>query len=136
MVVVVPVNGILARAKDQATMERFVAELEREFMSKGMGDVKYYMGCRTKRNVQAREVQHDQHLYVKSMVETFGVDKARSIADSSEVPTLSNADELQTSEEKGDMSEFSYRKIVGALMWPAVMTRPDIACGVRTMARV
>ena len=33
------------------------------------------------------------------------------------------------------MSNFPYRGAVGAPMWTSTMTRPDIACAVRTMAR-
>ena len=47
MVVVVHVDDILAHAKDQATMDRFVAELGQKFKLKDMGDAGYYMGCRS-----------------------------------------------------------------------------------------
>ena len=33
------------------------------------------------------------------------------------------------------MKKFPYREAVGALMWTATMTRPDIACTVRAVAR-
>ncbi|CAN0007191.1 unnamed protein product, partial [Ascophyllum nodosum] len=33
------------------------------------------------------------------------------------------------------MRKFPYREAVGALMWTATMTRPDIACAVRAVAR-
>ena len=33
------------------------------------------------------------------------------------------------------MLKFPYREAVGALMWAATMTRPDIACAERAMAR-
>ena len=40
---------------------------------------------------------------LKSMVETFGVEKASGIPASWGVPTFSNADEPQTTKEKGDI---------------------------------
>ena len=33
------------------------------------------------------------------------------------------------------MSKFPYREALGALMWTATMTRPDIAYAVRAVAR-
>ena len=42
MGVVVHMDDILAHAKDQATMERFAAELEKMFNLKDMGDGNYY----------------------------------------------------------------------------------------------
>ena len=50
MVVVVHVEDILAHVKDQATTERFAAELGRKFTLKGMGDAKYYIGYHIRRD--------------------------------------------------------------------------------------
>ena len=135
MVVVVHVDDILARAKDQVTMDRFAVELGQKFKLKDMGDAAYYMGCHITRNRKARELKFDQHLYVESMVKRFDVKNATKIPAASGVPTLSKADEPRNPEEKEEMRKFPYREAVGALMWTATMTRPDIACAVRAVAR-
>ena len=75
MVVVVHVDDILAHAKDQATMDRFAAELGQKFKLKDMGDAGYCMGCHITRNCKARELKLDQHLYVGSMVKRFDIKK-------------------------------------------------------------
>ena len=80
MVVVMHMDDILAQANDQATIERFIAELRRMITLKGMGDAKYYMGCHIARGREASGLKLDQHLYVKAMVKTFGVEKARRIS--------------------------------------------------------
>ena len=79
MVVVFHVDDILAHAKDQATTDRFEAELGQKFKLKDMGDAWYYMGCHTTRNRKARELNLDRHLYVESMVKRFDVKKATKI---------------------------------------------------------
>ena len=135
MVVVVHVDDILAHAKDQATMDRFAAELGQKFKLKDRGEAGYYMGCHITRNRKARELKLDQHLYVESMVKRFDVKKATTIPAASGVPTLSKADEPRNPEEKEEMRKFPYREAVGALMWTATMTPPDIACAVRAVAR-
>ena len=106
MVVVVHVDDILAHAKDQATMDRFAAELGQKFKLKDMGDAGYYMGCHITRNREARELKHDQHLYVKSMVKRFDVKKATKIPAASGVPALSKADKPRNLEEKKEMRRF------------------------------
>ena len=135
MVVAVYVDDILAHAKDQATMDRFTAELGQKFKLKDMGDAGYYMGCHITRNRKARELKLDQYLYVESMVKRFDVNKATKIPAASGVPPLSKADEPRNPEEKQEMRKFPYREAVGALMWTATMTRPDIACDIRAVAR-
>ena len=52
------------------------------------------------------------------------------------VPTLSEADEPQTTEGGEYILKFPYREAAGALMWTAKMAYPDIACVVRTVARL
>ncbi|CAN0376942.1 unnamed protein product [Ascophyllum nodosum] len=116
-------------------MDRFAAELGQKFKLKDMGDAGYCIGCHITRNRKARELKLDQHLYVESMVKRFDVKKATKIPIASGVPTLSKADEPRNPEEKEEMRKFPYREAVGALMWTATMTRPDIACAVRTVAR-
>ena len=135
MVVVVHVGDILAHAKDQATMDRFAAKLGQKFKLKDMGDAGYCMGCHITRNRKARELNFDQHLYVESMVKRFDVKKTPKIPAASGVPTLSKADEPRNPEEKEEIRKFPYREAVGALMWTATMTWPDIACAVRAVAR-
>ena len=136
IVMVVHVDDVLAHAKYQATMDRFAAELGQKLKLKDMGDAGYYIGCRhITRNRKARELKLDQYLYVESMVKRYDVKKATEIPAASEVPTLSKADEPRNSEEKEEMRKFPYREAVGALMWMATMTRPDIACAVRAVAR-
>ena len=116
-------------------MDRFPAELGQKFKLKDMGDAGYYMGCHITRNHKERELKFDQHLYVESMVKTFDVKKTTKIPAASGVPSLPKADEPRSPEEKDEMRKFPYREAVGALMWTATMTRPDIACAVRAVAR-
>ena len=113
MVVVVHVDDILAHAKDQATMNRFAAELGRKFKLKDMGDAEYYMDCHITRNRKARELKFDQHLYVESMVKRFNVKKEAKIPAASGVQMLSKADEPQNPEEEEEMKMFPYREAVG-----------------------
>ena len=142
MVAVVHVDDILAHAKDQATMDRFAAELGQKFKLKNigdagyyMGDAGYYMGCHITRNLKARELKFDQHLYAESMIKRFDVKKATKIPTASRVPTLSKAGEPRNPEEKEEIRKFPYREAVGALMWTATMTRSDIVCAVHAVAR-
>ena len=69
------------------------------------------------------------------MVRRFDVKKVTKIPGASGVPTLSKADEPRNPEEKKEIRKFPYRETAGALMWTATMTRADIACAVRAVAR-
>ena len=49
--------------------------------------------------------------------------------------TLSKADGLQNDAEIAETRDISYREAVGALMWVANMTRPDLAYTAHTLAK-
>ncbi|CAM9414988.1 unnamed protein product, partial [Ascophyllum nodosum] len=100
-----------------------------------MGDAGYYIGCHITRNRKAHELKFDQHLYVESVLKRFDVKEATKIPAASGMPTVSKADEPRNPREKEEMRKFPYREAVGALMWTVTMTRPDIACAVRAVAR-
>ena len=93
------------------------------------------MVCHITRNSKARELKLDQHWDVESMVKRFDIKKATKIPAASGVPTLSKANEPRNLKEKVEMRKFPYREAVGALMWTATMTRPDIACAARAVVR-
>ena len=95
-------------------MERFAAKLGIKFKLKDMGDALYYMGCHITRDHNAHEWKLDQRLYVKSMVETFGLKKASRVPPSPGVPTLSKADESQTPELKNPVKFTTPRGSGGA----------------------
>ena len=71
----------------------------------------------------------------KSMVEKFGVEKARRMPASLGMPIFPQVDEPPTPEEEEDMFKLPNQEAVWALMWRTSMTRPDIAYAVRAVAR-
>ena len=77
---------------------------------KDMDDAKYDMGYHITRVRKARELKLDQHLYVKSKVEKFGIKKASRILASSGVSFISKADEPQTPEKKEKRCQSSHTK--------------------------
>ena len=93
------------------------------------------MECHITRDRKAHKLKLDQRLYVKFMVEKFGVKKVSMIPAPSGVPTLSKSNEPQTPEEKKHILKFPYRDAAEALMWVATMTRPDIASAVRALVK-
>ena len=110
-------------------MDRFAAELGQKFKLKDMGDAGFCIGCHITRNRKTNTCTWNR------WSKRFDVKKVTNIAAASGVPTLSKADEPRNSENKEKMRKFPYQEAVGALVWTATMTRPDIACAVRAVAR-
>ena len=67
----------------------------------------------------------DQHHYVRAMASKFSVEKTSTTPAAAGGKPLSKDDAPQTEAETEEMHVTPYREAVGALMWAAIMTRPD-----------
>ena len=72
---------------------------------------------------------------MKIVAERFGIDKTSVIPAAAGTKPLSKADGPQTEAEIEEMRGVPYREAVGALIWVATMTRPDLAYAAHTLAR-
>ena len=76
-----------------------------------------------------------QESYIDSILDYFGMSNSRP----SSVPmdpsiTLSSADSLKTLEKAVDMAKVPYQEAIGALLYLAVATRPNIAFAITLLA--
>lgn len=79
VVVMIHVNGVLVPTHLQAAMEHFIADINKHFAIKDLGEANYLLGCHIPRNRKEWVHELNQHLCVKTMAERFGVMKATII---------------------------------------------------------
>ena len=77
----------------------------------------------------------DQQRYAQTVAERFEIRKTSVIPVSTGRVPLSKADGPQNDAEIEEMRGIPYREAVGALMWVANMTRPDLAYTAHTLAK-
>ena len=76
----------------------------------------------------------DQRRYAQTVTGRFEIRKIRVIPVSTGKAPLSNEDGPQNDAEIAKMRGIPYPEAVGALMWVATMTRPDLAYTAHTLA--
>jgi len=73
-----------------------------------------------------------QHHYIESMLDRFNM----SHCDPVRKPFAQGFEPLPATDEEAQISkEFSYREIVGSLLYPSTITRPDISHAIGTLCR-
>ena len=77
----------------------------------------------------------DQQRYAQTVTERFEIRKTSVIPVPTGKAPLSKADGPQNDRKIAEMRGIPYREAVGALMWVANMTRPDLAYTVHTLAK-
>lgn len=118
----------------RSTWELDKAAIAATFDIKDLGEAKWILNMLITRNREARTVSLSQEVYVKSIVERFG------LSESNPCPTPCIVDRLTPQEIKHDevlvaAGKKYYQSMVGSLMYAAVTTRPDISYAVNMLAR-
>jgi hypothetical protein len=124
------VDDILLAAVDQSVIDEMVRVLDTKFKVRVMGEPKYFLGMNVSYTRDRGEVMLSQFTYIQAVMERFG----DSTLFSKGLPMLPdiilNAEQSET-----DPTDCPYSSLVGALLFVAVSTRPDIAYAVNKLTK-
>ena len=129
--VIVHVDDLMIFARTQDDINTIKRGLMTEFSIKELGELKYCLGIEISRNRASKIIRMNQHAYIRRLSEKFGVDKCKT------VHTPMNESEKLTKLDDNEhfVSKWPYRELVGALMYVATCTRPDIMHAVGEVAK-
>jgi len=101
-----------------------------------LGPTEFLLGIAVKQDLVAGTVELSQRQYVIEILDRFAMSSCASVT----MPMapglrLSRADSPQTGEERATMADVPYGNAVGALLYLATSTRPDILFTVATLCR-
>ena len=105
------------------------------FKIKDLGEAEFYLGCHITRNREASRLTFDPHIYAENVAKRFNVTKTSMILMVTGVKPLSKEDGPKSPKEREEMRHIPYREAVGALMWAATMTTPDLSFAVHNLTR-
>ena len=122
-------------AVDKADLDEWSedhAKLRERFNITDLGESKFMLGMRIKRDRAARTITLDQELYVTKALEKFGLAQCAQ----TRTPGASSHDDLETTKEMEQLMDLkSYQEKVGTLLYAAISTRPDIAYAVNRLTQ-
>ena len=108
--------------------DKFCADLNRLVPINNLGELRWYGGCCFSRDWSADTLRISQQAFAENIAARFDVTTGRDTP----IPTGLKLEEF---DEKEPVVDQPFRELVGCLMWLANQTRPDIANGVRAVAR-
>ena len=121
------VDDIKIAATNDIT-DSVVADVNKTFPTKHLGEVPWYMGSEYKRDREKGTLEISPTQFIRNVVERFGITKT------SPIPASPSLDLRHVSDEDPAV-DARYREMVGSVMWIANQTRSDIANAVRAVAR-
>ena len=112
------------------------SELKKRFKVHDLGPTSWLLGVEIQRDRSKRTLTLSQRQYILDMLKHYNMSDATPVhTPMNPGVKLSTSMCPTTQEEKDDMARVPYANAVGALMWLAVATRPDIAYAVGVLAR-
>jgi len=129
--ILVYVDDLLLMAKSLELINRLAFLLGARYAMKELGDVAWFLGCHIIRDREARKIWIVQSAYVSTMAERFGIEPRKH---STPMKAGTELIKAPTSFSATKQSKKQYQELVGSMMWPATITRGDIAATVSKLA--
>lgn len=130
IVLVLYVDDGLICGKDLDSVDRLLHAMSAAFDIKH-GDVTCFLGMEIQRNRRERSLRLHQSAYVKTLLECFDMANCNPV----KTPAEKGQQLTRPIAEEREQPNFPYRKVVGALMYLAIGTRPEIGYIVGMLSR-
>ena len=133
--VLVYVDDLLLVTNDTTELTATKAALSGRFDMKDMGEAHFILGVQIRRDRARRRLYLSQQEYVRTILKRFNMEDCKPVASpmATGVKLLRNDPEDAVS--TVDMADIPYASAVGALMYAALATRPDIAYAVTALCQ-
>ena len=127
IIAVVHVDDIFAVGL-KSRRDVFRDELNQMVPVKNLGELRWYGGCHYTREREIGTLTMSLKTFADELVKTFCVTSTQNVP-------LRVGVKLEEFNEDEKVENWSFRELVGSLMWLSISTRPDIANAVRAVAR-
>jgi hypothetical protein len=129
LIVPVSTDDMLIAGSTLKAIEVFKGELKVRFKVTDLGELKWLLGFEVKRDQVARTITINQKAYIEVMTEWFG------LTDAKRVWTPMEAGFVFEESKPEDVIEVPYQEVCRHVLWPAIISRPDIQFAVGILAR-
>ena len=136
VIIPVYVDDVTVACKTRSEYSAIVSQLKKHFKLKELGETSSLLGVYIQRNRSKRCLTLSQAQYVEDVLERFKLGSMHPVSTPLDPGVrLSKEQSPQNGSERSEMSQVPYSQLVGALMYLAIATRPDIAHSVGVLAR-
>lgn len=129
-IVTLYVDDLMLAASNVDLINEFKAAIKGQYKMKDLGELRWILGMEVRRDRKNRTTEIIQTSYIRQMLDRFGMSDCNPVA----TPADPNVHLTRLDPSKNKPDEW-YRSLVGALLYAAMVTRPDIAYAVQVLGR-
>ena len=135
IILLVFVDDMTFASKSLPAIENIISQLHQHFKLSNLGPTTQLLGIKINRDHSKHTISLFQHHYCLDILQRFGMADCKPVTTSMDPGShLSYLQCPQTTEESSQMCSIDYLGAVGALIYLATSTRPDIAYAVGVLA--
>ena len=136
IIIPIYIDDITISSTSEQESDHIVAQLSKRFELRDLGPTSFLLGIEIVRDRPNRSISISQRQYIVDMLDRFGFSGCTPVQTPMQ-PGLRLSEEMcpSTASERTEMSKLPYINAVGALMYLATCTRPDISFTVSQLAR-
>ena len=121
---------------DKVEWSELKSQLMSDYKIKDMGDVQMILGMRVTRDRENEIIRIDQGLYIDKILKKFSMQDCKPVSTPETTVSLSEIISNEMNESDIEyMKTVPYREAIGALLYAAICTRPDIAHAVNQVSQ-
>lgn len=124
------VDDIIIACEDENEILKVKKDISAEFEITDKGLLDHFLGMEVKRDGQTGDIQLSQKLYIQDMLVQYGMEDCKPLS----IPLCPGFQTKCENDGCEKINETSYQSIIGALLYLALTTRPDILHSVSKLA--
>ena len=136
VVLAIHVDDCLITGSSRRLLDDSKTKINSSYAMTDMGPVSWLLGIRVVRDAEAGTLALSQHAYIDAILARFNFTDLKPVSTPMDPHArLSKSQCPESAAEVARMRRYPYREAIGALMYAAMGTRPDIAFAVSTLAQ-
>ena len=135
-IIAVATDNMAIMSKRKVDAENFKRNIKRYWDITNNGAIGWFLGFQIKRDRRNKTLLINQHAYLESLAEKFWLTNSKPIKTPIEPGThYSKEQSPLTPNQVAKMNGIPYSEAIRSILWPAVMSRPDIAYAIGILSQ-
>ena len=135
-VVVVATDDMAVTSKRKTDVKKFKKEIKKHWDITDNRPINWFLGFEIKRNIEKKTLVINQHAYIVSLTEKFGLMNAKPVNIPMDPNVMYSSQQSPTTPNQlAQMKGVLYNEAIGSVLWPAVVSWPDIAYAIGVLSQ-